>query len=123
MVGWFRDDFLLWFVVMSDFVSVSARLARLHRLLGEAYSHYFRYEKKAIPDEGSVSVSWGDVRGVLKGDVEPSVVIVSSAFGDGDTHVFSTLDEALVEVEAWYSRELSNEPDTDVWFKEVDEWV
>jgi hypothetical protein len=105
------------------FDSVFLRLARLHGLLGEAYAHYFRYEKKAISGEGSVSVLWGDVRGVLVGDVEPSVVIVSSAFGVGDSHVFSTLDEALFEVERWHAKELANEPDTDSWFKDVDEWV
>jgi hypothetical protein len=120
--GGFRVDFLLWFVVMSDLISVSERLMRLQRLLGEAYSHYFRYEKKAIADEGSVSVSWGDVRGVLKGDVEPSVLIVSSAFGDGDSHGFATLDLALSEVERWHAKELANEPDTDVWFRDADDW-
>lgn len=102
--------------------SATERVARLQRLLAEAYEHYFLYDRAALPDEGSVTIAWPAVRAILDGDAEPSVRITSLAYGDGTTHVFDTLDDALVEVERWHSREMTNEPDTDAWFKDVEEW-
>lgn len=103
-------------------MSAAERVQRLQKLLFEAYSHYFQYEKAAIADEGTVTVSWPTFRSILNGDVEPSVTIVSSVFGDGNVHVFETLDDAVMSVERWHFAEMANEPETDSWFKDVEEW-
>lgn len=80
----------------------------IHRLLDEAYAHYFAlgdgYHKS---QEGTVWVEWPNHFERAGGNTEPRVGIYSYVFADAREDIFDSIDEALDAVREWHSDEMA----------------
>lgn len=83
------------------------RLVEIHRLLVEAYDHYFTYEGHYKSGEAIVSLHYPNYWELSDGATEPSVEVYSYVLGPHRSHYFKDLDEALAEVARWHAAELS----------------
>lgn len=82
-------------------------VAELHRLLQEAYDHYFAnsdgYCKSA---EGVVYVEWPTYFAMRDGDTEPKVGVYSYVMGPDRMHYFNSIADALEAVREWHAKEM-----------------
>jgi len=85
------------------------KLEEIHRLLDEAYEHYFQYEGHSKISEGFISVEYGTLWDRKKTGLQiKNVHIYSYVFcREGRSQDFATLDEALETVRGWHAEEMS----------------
>lgn len=85
-------------------------LAEIHRLLAEAYEHYFEFsDGHCKSGEGAVSLHWPSFYWREDRPEEPSVEIYSYVLGPGRTHHFKNLRDALDTVREWHASELAHD--------------
>jgi hypothetical protein len=88
----------------------SAKLEEIHRLLEEAYSHYFEYEGHSKISEGFISVEYGTLWDRRESECIQitNVHIYSYVFcKEGRSQDFGSLDEALMTVREWHAEEMA----------------
>lgn len=83
------------------------KLSEIHRLLMEAYNHYFSYENHSKAGEGIVSLHFPNYWEMRAGEREPSVEIYSYVLSDSRSNHFDNIDEALEAVKKWHKRQIS----------------
>lgn len=85
------------------------KLEEIHRLLEEAYSHYFQYESHCKSSEGFVSLEFGTLWDRREDGVKiTNVHIYSYVFcREGRSQDFDSLDDALAIVREWHKDEMS----------------
>lgn len=84
------------------------KLNEIHRLLIEAYDHYFERDSHGKMGEGVVTLNFPNYWEMKSGKFEPSVQIYSYALGEYRTHYFKTIDDALNCVIGWHQKEMLN---------------
>lgn len=86
-----------------------SKLEEIHRLLDEAYDHYFQYEGHCKSSEGHIDISYGnlwDRRG--EGLKIKYVHIYSYVFCEqGRSQDFDSIDDALETVRDWHKKEMA----------------
>ena len=98
-------------------------LQEIHRLLDEAYRHYFAHgDGHCKSSEGYISVDFGNywdrVDRVEKG-LAPlaihSVEVYSYVLGPHRSHYFDSVAEALATVRKWHHAEMTHDYSDDEW--------
>lgn len=85
-------------------------VAEIHRLLGEAYDHYFaNSDGYCKPSEGAVSLHWPTYFAMRDGDIEPTCSVYSYVLGPSRNHYFDTVADALVSVREWHREEMGHD--------------
>lgn len=89
---------------------MNEKLAELHRLLDEAYRHYFAYsDGHCKSSEGHITVHYGNFWDrVDSGPFVTGVEVYSYALGPSRSHWFDTLDAALAAVREWHAAEMAS---------------
>lgn len=99
-------------------------LQEIHRLLDEAYRHYFEFgDGHCKSSEGYLSVSFGNywqrqdrVEKGLPPLAIDGVEVYSYVLGPSRSHSFNTVAEALNTVRKWHHAEMNHDySDEDVW--------
>jgi hypothetical protein len=87
----------------------SEKLQEIHRLLDEAYSHYFEYEGHCKSSEGFISIEYGNLWDRRDSGLHiRNVHIYSYVFcTEGRSQDFASLDEALATVREWHAKEMA----------------
>lgn len=98
----------------SEMQRVLEGVEEIHRLLKEAYDHYFAlsdgYCKSA---EGTVWVEWPTYFAMRGGETTPTIGVYSYVLGPSRRHEFDSIDEALTEVRKWHAIEMQQTYDED----------
>lgn len=82
-------------------------IAEIHRLLKEAYDHYFAHSDGYCKSgEGSVWVEWPTYFAMREGATEPTVGVYSYVLGPSRVHEFRNIDDALEAVREWHAAEM-----------------
>jgi len=102
------------------------KLEEIHRLLEEAYSHYFEYEGHCKSSEGFVSIEYGTLWDRREtGLAISNVHIYSYVFcKEGRHQDFDSLDKALETVREWHAEEMAydyNTPEAVAVRREMDQ--
>jgi len=85
------------------------KLEYIHRLLKEAYEHYFEHDNDGHKSgEAHISVDYGNFweREEAGGLTITGVEIYSYVLGPHRTHTFDSLDEAIQVVEQWHRQQI-----------------
>lgn len=86
-----------------------AKLEEIHRLLDEAYDHYFQYEGHCKSSEGHIDISYGNLWDRREEGLKIKYVhIYSYVFCEqGRSQDFDSLDDALETVREWHTKEMA----------------
>lgn len=86
---------------------VMADVQEIHRLLGEAYDHYFATtDGYCKPSEGYVELNWPNYFDMKNGKTEPGCGVYSYVLGPSRMHDFDSTAEALAAVREWHREEM-----------------
>lgn len=103
------------------------KLLEIHRLLDEAYQHYFENsDGYCKSSEGHLSVAFDygnywDRRSRVEEDKTPlpepaiSVAIYSYVLGPSRLHEFDSVDDALEAVKQWHESEMEHDYSEEEW--------
>lgn len=100
------------------------KLEYIHRLLKEAYEHYFEHDNDGHKSgEANISVDYGNFweREEAGGLTITGVEIYSYVLGPQRTHTFDSLDEAISVVEQWHRWQVEGSDEECLYTKLKDE--
>jgi hypothetical protein len=90
--------------------NVLADVAEIHRLLNEAYDHYFaNSDGYCKSSEGQVSLHWPTYFAMRYGEIEPTCSVYSYVLGPSRNHDFESTTEALAAVREWHAEEMAHD--------------
>lgn len=85
-------------------------IAEIHRLLREAYDHYFaNSDGYCKSSEGYVELRWPNYFEMRDGETEPSCGVYSYVLGPSRMHDFDNTAEALAAVRKWHREEMAHD--------------
>lgn len=85
------------------------KLEEIHKLLEEAYDHYFQYEGHCKSSEAHIDISYGNLWDRREEGLKIKYVdIYSYVFcEEGRSQIFDSLDDALETVRGWHKKEMA----------------